>query len=82
MNDLDPITEDNLDFMYGLVWRLNHLIIKAERQGAGEADIEGIVDMVAKRIGLPKNYRDFANEEAINVNGLNEAFMETLFKDH
>ena len=82
MDELDPITEEKLDFMYDLVWQLNHLIIKAERQGAGEADIDGIVDMVAARIGLPKDYRDFAKEEAINVNGLNEAFMETPFKDH
>lgn len=68
-------------FLYRLSELVNEVAIKSARQGPGEVghEILGIMDVVAKAIGLPPDYKDRADDNRLvneGVDGLLEQYPE------
>jgi len=70
-----------IDFLYALSERINEVAILPARRSPGEVghEILAIMDFVAAEIGLPKNYKDRADENRLvneGIQGLMEEYPE------
>lgn len=63
-----------LDFLYALSERINEIAIIADRKGCGVVghNILDIMDLIAAKIGLPKNYKEQADEFRLVNEGVAE----------
>lgn len=63
-----------LNFLYALSERVNEVAIISDRKGCGEVGqhILDIMDFVAAEIGLPKNYKEQADEWRLVNEGVEE----------
>ena len=65
-----------LDFLYALSECINEVAVISDRMGCGEVgqNILDIMDFVAAEIGLPKDYKEHADEDRL----VNECVAELM----